>query len=82
MWTINDFSAYENLVKCTTKGKNACPTCEDGTCSYCLKHRNKFAYMGHRRFLSMAHPYRSKKAWIDGRIEEELPPIFATSSAI
>ncbi|TYK17902.1 uncharacterized protein E5676_scaffold306G001840 [Cucumis melo var. makuwa] len=35
-----------------------------------------------RRFLSRAHPYRRKKAWFDGRIEEELPPKIATGSAI
>ena len=25
LWTINDFSAYENLVGFTVKGYNACP---------------------------------------------------------
>ncbi|XP_050937141.1 uncharacterized protein LOC127148161 [Cucumis melo] len=82
MWTINDFPAYGNLAGCTTKGKYACPTCGDSTHSYWLKHSKKFAYMGHRRFLSRAHPYRRKKAWFDGRIEEELPPKIATGSAI
>ncbi|KAL0549884.1 hypothetical protein IC582_014376 [Cucumis melo] len=82
MWTINDFPAYGNLAGCTTKGKYACPTCGDSTRSYWLKHSKKFAYMGHRRFLSRAHPYRRKKAWFDGRIEEELPPKIATGSAI
>ncbi|KAL0544590.1 hypothetical protein IC582_019707 [Cucumis melo] len=82
MWTINDFPAYGNLAGCTTKGKYACPTCGDSTRSYWLKHSKKFAYIGHRRFLSRAHPYRRKKAWFDGRIEEELPPKIATGSAI
>ncbi|XP_049349488.1 uncharacterized protein LOC125814082 [Solanum verrucosum] len=28
LWTINDFPAYENLSRWSTKGKLACPSCE------------------------------------------------------
>ena len=47
-----------------------------------MKNGKKYSYMGHRRFLSKLHPYRRKKTWFDGKIEEELPPKIAISSAI
>jgi len=36
LWTINDFSAYENLSGWSTKGKFACPCCNEDTWSLSL----------------------------------------------
>ena len=41
LWTINDFSAYENLAGCTVKGYNTCPYCGVDTTKCRLKHSGK-----------------------------------------
>ena len=38
LWTINNFSAYENLSKWSTKGYLACPICNKDASSLHLKH--------------------------------------------
>ncbi|XP_042944528.1 uncharacterized protein LOC122278402 [Carya illinoinensis] len=50
LWTINDFSAYVNLSRWSTKGKMACPSCNKDTDSMWLKHDKKYCYMRHCRF--------------------------------
>ncbi|KAD6454288.1 hypothetical protein E3N88_08994 [Mikania micrantha] len=67
--TISDFSAYGNLSGYSTKGKKACPVCEDETNSIWLKNCKKTVYMGHRRFLPTSHVYRKKKDEFDGNTE-------------
>ena len=47
LWTINDFSAYENLAGCTVKGYNACPYCGVDTTKCRLKQSGKNAYINH-----------------------------------
>jgi len=42
LWTINDFLAYENLSGWSTKGKVACPCCNEDTQSLSLPNRKKF----------------------------------------
>ncbi|XP_022873154.1 uncharacterized protein LOC111392118 [Olea europaea var. sylvestris] len=74
MWTIHDFSAYGNVSGWPVKGKIACPICHEDTCSIWLSHGRKFAYMGHRRFLDLSHPFRVKKSWFNGRIENDIRP--------
>ncbi|XP_042472249.1 uncharacterized protein LOC122054895 [Zingiber officinale] len=74
MWTINDFPAYGNLAGCATKGKLGCPICGEDVCSMWLKYSRKFAYMGHRRFLSPNHPFRQKKKWFNGKKERKGKP--------
>ncbi|XP_040361886.1 uncharacterized protein LOC112163960 [Rosa chinensis] len=69
MWTINDFPAYGNLAGCCTKGKKACPICGKNTHHRWLRFSKKFAYMGHRKFLTPSHPYRRKKSWFDNSVE-------------
>ncbi|KAJ4718934.1 Transposon protein, putative, CACTA, En/Spm sub-class [Melia azedarach] len=69
MWTINDFPAYGNLSGCTCKGYYACPYCGQNTHSVWLKHSKKNAYMGHRRFLPLDHPFRKQKKAFDGKQE-------------
>ncbi|KAD3338451.1 hypothetical protein E3N88_33972 [Mikania micrantha] len=68
--TISDFPAYGNLSGYSTKGKKACPVCEDETSSIWLKNCKKTVYMGHRRFLPTNHIYRKKKDEFDGNTEE------------
>ncbi|KAM3301205.1 hypothetical protein P3S67_015706 [Capsicum chacoense] len=46
----------------STKGKLICPCCHKDTHSISLC--NKLGYMGHRRFLSMNHPYRRNRVFI------------------
>ena len=48
LWTINDFPAYVNLSGWSTKGKLACPICNENTESSYLKSRHKLCSMGHR----------------------------------
>ncbi|XP_071712201.1 uncharacterized protein [Rutidosis leptorrhynchoides] len=73
--TINDFPAYGNLSGYSTKGKKACPICEENTHSIWLTNCKKPAFMGHRRELAENHPYRKKADLFDGTIEDrKLPP--------
>ncbi|GJW33704.1 uncharacterized protein Tco_0053736 [Tanacetum coccineum] len=75
--TISDFPAYDNLSGYSTKGKKACPVCEDCTHSVWLRHCRKTIYMGHRRSLLRNQPYRKKKELFDGTIERGVlrPPL-------
>ncbi|KAB1212871.1 hypothetical protein CJ030_MR5G010171 [Morella rubra] len=74
LWTINDFPAYGNLSGWSTKGKLACPVCNEETVSMRLKYGKKQCYMGHRRFLPMGHAWRRKRALFDGSVEHRLQP--------
>ena len=65
MWTISDFSAYENLFECTIKGYYACPGID--TCACWLVHSQKMSYMGHRRFLPLAHQFWKLKKVFNGK---------------
>ncbi|KAD4177998.1 hypothetical protein E3N88_26589 [Mikania micrantha] len=67
--TISDFPAYANLSGYSTKGKQACPVCEDETNSIYLKNSKKTVYMGHRRFLPPNHRYRKNTKEFDGKSE-------------
>ncbi|KAJ0856260.1 putative Transposase-associated domain-containing protein [Helianthus annuus] len=67
--TISDFPAYGNLSGYSTKGKLACPVCEDDTSSMWLNNCKKTVYMGHRRFLPINHLYRNKALEFDGKPE-------------
>ena len=82
MWTIHDFPAYGNISGWPTKGKCACPLCRGDTCSEWLPYSKKFAYMGHRKFLSPAHPLRSKKQWFNGLPENGGCPRVGTGDEI
>ncbi|KAL5714361.1 hypothetical protein ACHQM5_016334 [Ranunculus cassubicifolius] len=60
LWTINDFPAYGNLSGWSTKGKMACPVCNEETSSMYLKHGRKLCYMNHARFLPPRHSLRRR----------------------
>lgn len=61
LWTINDFSAYENLLGWSMKGFKACPHCMNKIDSQYLKMSRKICYLGHRRFLPIEHRFRRLK---------------------
>ncbi|GKA67005.1 uncharacterized protein Tco_0766813 [Tanacetum coccineum] len=69
--TISDFPAYGNLSGYKTKGKMACPVCQDHTHSIWLANCKKPVYMGHRRSLQENHPHRKKRKLFDNNIEWE-----------
>ncbi|XP_024023057.1 uncharacterized protein LOC112092090 [Morus notabilis] len=71
LWTINDFPAYGTLSGYSTKGYEACPVCMDETASFRLQ--SKICYMGHRRYLSPDHAWRSDLNF-DGSVETRMPP--------
>ena len=66
LWTINDFPAYGNLSRWSTKGYLACPICNKHT--YSRKLRSKICYMGHRRYLPHDHCWRKSRKF-DGKAE-------------
>ena len=72
MWTTSDFPAYGHLSGWVTKGKMACPCCNDKT-DY-QSWRNKIGYMGHRRFLPDNHVWRNDGKKFNGTVERRLKP--------
>ncbi|XP_057744996.1 uncharacterized protein LOC130962854 [Arachis stenosperma] len=82
LWTINDFPAYAMLSGWSTKGKLACPCCNDETSSIYLKNSHKTVYMDHRRFLPMNHPWRHNKRSFNGKTELMSPPQLLEGSAV
>ena len=74
LWAINDFPAYENLVRCTVKGYNACPYYGVDTTKCRLKHSDKNAYIGHRHWLPHGHEFRDQEKAFDNTIEREFAP--------
>jgi hypothetical protein len=74
LWTISDFPGYAMLSGWSTKGKLACPCCNDKTNSTYLKHSKKVCYMDHRVFLPMNHKYRSNERDFNGEKEFRSPP--------
>lgn len=78
LWTINDFPAYGSLSGWSTRGKWACPCCNNETWHMHLKNSHKFCYMGHRRWLNMNHRWRKDKMRFDGRVEyRDKPPVLS-----
>ncbi|CAL2228005.1 unnamed protein product [Prunus armeniaca] len=72
MWTMNDFPAYAMVSGLSTKGYMTCPVCkEDVTSGW---HARKVCYLGHRRWLSWDHEWRTKDKEFDGNIERRLRP--------
>ena len=75
LWTINNFSAYENLSGWSTKGYLACPICNRDASSLHLKHGWKICFMGHRQFLPANHSWRIRyNQYFDGRSDRRSSP--------
>jgi hypothetical protein len=75
MWTINDFLAYADLSRWSTKGEHACPCSMDSTQSIWLTYGRKFCYMGHKRWLYKDHRWRKFKKSFDGTKEAGTRPV-------
>ncbi|CAL5322070.1 unnamed protein product [Camellia sinensis] len=73
LWTINDFPAYGNLSGWSTKGKLACPSCNEDASHQYLHHWKKTCYTGHRRFLPHNHVLQKSKAF-NGEPEHRSEP--------
>ena len=62
LWTMGDFPAYADLSGWSTKGKLACPTCNDQTPHRRLNNWRKTIYYDHRRWLPRNHQLRKNLA--------------------
>ena len=82
LWTINDFSAYGNLSGWKTKGRFACPHCNEDTSCLFLRNSRKCCYMGHRRFLDENHYFHRNKSSFDGKVEHRQAPKLRSGSDI
>jgi hypothetical protein len=79
LWTISDW-----LGRGILSGERivVCSHCLVGTCSRRLKHGHKACFLGHRRFLSMNHPFRSDEESFDGTTDFREPPVQPTGEEI
>lgn len=74
MWTVNDFLVYGNLSGYATKGKVTSSICGIYTCSQWLKCSKKFAYLGHKMFITSTNPFLMKISWFDGHRKTQGKP--------
>ena len=84
MWAIHDFPAYGTLSGCVVHGYLGCPICGEETESLRLSSSLKNVYHCHRRFLPLAHSFRSEKGsnFLLGVVEHRLPSRQLSSSEI
>ncbi|KAF7150380.1 hypothetical protein RHSIM_Rhsim02G0158700 [Rhododendron simsii] len=82
LWTINDLPAYANLSGWSTKGKLACPNCNEDASHQYLHNGKKTCYMGHSRFLPMDHPMRKSNHTFDGKAEDRPEPKFLSGEDV
>ncbi|XP_010233262.1 uncharacterized protein LOC100831630 [Brachypodium distachyon] len=71
LWSIHDYPGLATISGRSTKGFYACVHCDENPCSQSL--RNKFGYVGHRRFLPTNHHFRTSKLF-NGKAERRGPP--------
>jgi hypothetical protein len=55
--TINDNPTHRNISVQSKRKGATWPHYFEDTCVVWLRHSKKYIFMGHRRFLSMKHPY-------------------------
>ena len=72
--TISDLPGLGCLSRQVMKGYKGCVVCMEDMDASWMKNNNKMVYMGHRRFLSMEHPYRKNKKSFYGKIKDRLAP--------
>ena len=72
LWTINDFSAYDDLFGWSTKGYQACLICMGDRTT--VRIREKIAFIGDRRYLPDNHVWRRSRLH-DGKVERTTPPM-------
>ena len=80
--TISDLSGLGCLSGQVTKGYKGCVVCMDDTDAKWMKNSKKMVYIGHRRFLSMGHPYRKNKKSFYSKIEDRPAPRTLTTKQI
>ena len=80
--TISDLPGLGCLSGQVTEGYKGCVVCMEDTCAKWMKNSKKMVYMGHRRFLSMEHPYRKNKKFFYGKTEDHLAPRTLTAKDI
>jgi hypothetical protein len=62
MWSIHDFMAYGIFAGWSVLGRLTCPICCFITDYFCLTTSGKISYFDcHRRWLTLKHPFRTKK---------------------
>ena len=59
LWTTNDFPAYENLSRWSTKGKFVCPCYKKDTWSLSLPNGKKNCYIGSGQLFPLGHYWRN-----------------------
>ena len=75
MWTIHDFSAYEIVAGCVTKGFKGCPVCGANTISRRSLALRKNVYDDqHCCFLPVDHPWRNARPEFDNNEERRMQP--------
>ncbi|KAA0062837.1 hypothetical protein E6C27_scaffold146G00040 [Cucumis melo var. makuwa] len=72
LWTINDFSAYDDLSGWSTKGYQACPICMGDRSSFGI--RGRISFMGYRRYLPKNHVWSGSRLH-DGKVEHKAPVV-------
>ncbi|XP_028084013.1 uncharacterized protein LOC114285184 [Camellia sinensis] len=72
MWTINDFPAYGNLSRWSTKGYLACPNCNENVSSQWL--RSKIGYIFAHRYLPEDHSWQKSKIF-NGKADDRARPL-------
>ena len=82
LWIINDFPAYGNFSGWSVKGRLACAICNKDTWSRYLPHWNKQCYIGHCRFLELAHRWRYDKKSFDNSLEVDPPPKYMSRADV
>ena len=80
--TISDLPGLGCLSGKVTKGYKGSVVCMEDTDASWMKNNNKMVYMGHRRLLSMEHPYHKNKKSFHGITEDRQAPWTLTAKDI
>ena len=82
IWTVNDFPAYGLLSGQQVHGYKECPLCGPETCAEYAKFLQKMVYLGARRFLDAAHPFRRARMAFNNHVEWQMAPDRPTGEEI
>ena len=74
MWCIHDYPAYGPVSGQVTKGYKGCTECGPNVTTRRSAALGKNLFLGHWRYLSMNHPYRTQGRAFDGTEEWRAPP--------
>ena len=82
MWCIHDYPAYGLVSGQVTKGYKGCTECGPNVTTRRSAMLGKNLFLGHRRYLSMSHPYRTLRRAFDCKEEWRAPPCPVTGRDI